>query len=79
MDRPAHTFRRCWFSLLLKSATRTLWLLSQKLCRKLAGFEDAPLGDDTGNEFRRCHVESWIVDRHIFGRDRMAAVDGRHL
>lgn len=42
-------------------------------------FENPSFRDDTGDEFGRSDIEGGIVDGHIFGSDRMAAVDARHL
>lgn len=49
----------------------------QKLCGEFARLEDTPLSDDTGDQFRRRHIERGIVDCDLLGCHGMAAVDGR--
>lgn len=66
-------------SMMLPLPDHRAWSLFSKLQGELTGFEDAPFGDDPGDKSGGGHVESRIVDCHIFGGDRVAAVDGRHL
>ena len=54
------------------------WLshVPPKFVGEFPGLEDAPFGDDAGDQFRRGHVERRIVDCDSSWCDRMPAMNG---
>ena len=71
--------RACRIRFMMPSSLSWSWKLSSlffKLCGEFDRLEDAPFGDDAGDQLSRRHVEGWIVDCDSGWRDRVAAVDG---
>ena len=64
---------------MMPSALSWSWKLSSlflKLVCEVARLEDAPLGDDAGDQLSRRHIERGIVDCDSGWGDRVAAVNG---
>jgi hypothetical protein len=50
--------------------------LGGKLLSQILRAKYTPLRNNPGDQFRRCHIERWIVDRNSGWCDGMAAMNG---